>query len=69
MDHYRGRLNRVQRHALLDGPADLREFFRDTGVDVAYTDGEGWGELTLTPDRPARATSAVETSDKSLPQK
>ena len=58
VDHDRGRLNRVERHALLDGPEDLREFFRDTGVGVAYADGEGWGELTLMPGRPARATSA-----------
>jgi len=58
VDHDRGRLSRVERHALLDGPEDLREFFRDTGVGVAYAEGEGWGELTLTPGRPSRLTSA-----------
>lgn len=58
VDRDRGRLNRVRWHALLDGQADLREFFRDTGVEVVYAEGEGWAELTLTPGRPSRATSA-----------
>jgi len=58
VDRDRGRLSRLQRRALLAGPADLREFFRDTGVGVAYAEGDGWAELTLTPGRPSRATSA-----------
>jgi hypothetical protein len=58
VDHDRGRLRRVVRHALLEEPADLREFLRDTGVGVVYTDGEGWAELMLMPGRSARATSA-----------
>jgi hypothetical protein len=48
----------VQRNAVLAGPEDLREFFRDTGVGVAYAEGSGWAELTLTAGRPSRATSA-----------
>jgi hypothetical protein len=58
VDRDRGRLRRVVHHALLDGPEELREFFRDTGVGVAYAEGEGWAELTLTPGRPSRATAA-----------
>lgn len=58
LDRERGQLRRVVRHALLREPADLREFFRDTGIGVVYADGEGWAELTLTPGRSDRATSA-----------
>jgi hypothetical protein len=58
LDRDHGKLRRVVRHAALDGPADLREFLRDTGVGVAYADGDGWAELTLTPGRTGRATSA-----------
>jgi hypothetical protein len=58
VDRDHGKLRRVVRHAALDGPADLREFMRDTGVGVVYADGEGWAELTLTPGRSGRATSA-----------
>jgi hypothetical protein len=58
VDRERGRLRRVVRKALLGEPEDLREFFRDTGIGVVYADGKGWAELTLTPGRPARATSA-----------
>jgi hypothetical protein len=58
LDRDHGNLRRVVRHAALDAPADLREFMRDTGVGVVYADGEGWAELTLTPGRSARATSA-----------
>jgi len=54
----RGRLSRVRRRVLLKDPADLDEFFRDTGVDVVYAEGDGWAELTLTPGRPGRATAA-----------
>lgn len=58
VDREEGRLRRVVRNALLKEPADLREFFRDTGIGVVYADGEGWAELTLTPGRSARATAA-----------
>jgi hypothetical protein len=58
VDRDHGKLRRVVRHAALDGPTDLREFMRDTGVGVVYADGEGWAELTLTPGRSGRATSA-----------
>jgi hypothetical protein len=58
VDHDQGRLRRIARHAFLAEPADLREFLRDTGVGVTYADGEGWAELTLTPGRSGRATSA-----------
>ena len=58
VDRDKGRLRRVQRLAALAGPADLREFLRDTGVNVAYGEGDGWAELTLTPGRASRATSA-----------
>ena len=58
VDRDHGKLRRVVRHAALGGPADLREFLRDTGVGVAYADGDGWAELTLTPGRSGRATSA-----------
>ena len=57
VDHEQGRLRRVRRRALLDSPADLREFFRDTGVGVTYADGEGWAELTFVPGRPSRVTA------------
>ena len=69
MDRKEGRLRRVVRNALLKEPDDLREFFRDTGIGVAYADGEGWAELTLIPGRSALATAAqrqrlnVELSD------
>ena len=52
-----GRLRRVVRTAGLSEPASLKEFFRDTDVDVAFAEGEGWAELTITPGRPSRATS------------
>jgi hypothetical protein len=58
VDRERGHLRRVVRKALLSEPEDLREFFRDTGIGVAFAEGKGWAELTLTPGRPARATSA-----------
>lgn len=58
LDRERGGLRRVVRHALLRTPEDLREFFRDTGVGVAYAEGKDWAELTLLPGRTARATSA-----------
>lgn len=58
VDREGGRLRRVQHLAGLGDPQDLREFFRDTGIGVAYGEGEGWAELTLTPGRPNRATSA-----------
>jgi len=58
IDLSHGRLHRIQRSALLAGPEDLREFFRDTGVGVTYAEGSEWAELTLTPGRPSRATAA-----------
>jgi hypothetical protein len=58
VDRDRGRLRRVVRHAALNGPADLRELLRDTGVFVAYAEGDGWAELSLAPERSGRATSA-----------
>lgn len=58
VDRDQGRLRRVVRHALLREPEDLREFLRDTGVGVVYADGEGWAELSLSPGRSGRATSA-----------
>jgi hypothetical protein len=58
VDRERGGLRRVTRHALLRAPEELREFFRDAGVGVAYADGGGWAELTLTPGRASRATAA-----------
>src|SRR5262249_28931585 len=48
-DRDRGRLARVVRHAQLDTPAELRAFLHDTGVGVAYDEGEGWAELTILP--------------------
>ena len=58
LDREEGRLRRVVRHALLREPIDLREFLRDTGIGVVYADGKDWAELTLTPGRSGRATSA-----------
>lgn len=58
VDRERGHLRRILRHALLLAPVDLREFFRDTGVDVAYAEGKNWAELTIIPGRPSRATAA-----------
>jgi hypothetical protein len=58
VDRERGGLRRVVRHALLRDPQDLREFFKDTGVDVAFVSREGWAELTLVPGHPMRATAA-----------
>jgi hypothetical protein len=58
IDRKQGGLRRVVRIALLGTSDDLREFFRDTGIGVAYVDGSDWGELTLTPGRPSRATAA-----------
>jgi hypothetical protein len=58
VDREQGRLRRVVRHALLKSPEDLREFFRDTGVGVAYAEGEDWAELTLTAGSASRATAA-----------
>ena len=57
VDREESRLRRVVRNALLKEPADLREFFRDTGIGVVYADGEGWAELTLTSGRSGRATA------------
>ena len=58
VDRQRGRLRRVTRQVLLGNRADLRELFRDTGVDVAYAEGKDWAELTLVPGRSSRATAA-----------
>jgi len=58
IDREHGGLRAVTRQAMLEKPAELRELFRDTGVGVSYSEGKGWAELTLTPDRPSRATSA-----------
>ena len=58
VDREKGALRRVERQADLDDPSDLAAFLRDTGVDVAYAEGEGWEELTLVPGSPRRATSA-----------
>lgn len=57
-DLAQGRLRRIVRHAALRSPADLREFLRDTGVNVVYADGEHWAELTITPGHADRATAA-----------
>ena len=58
VDRERGGLRRVVRHAELRDPQDLREFFKDTGVDVAFASRDGWAELTLVPGHPMRATAA-----------
>jgi hypothetical protein len=58
IDREHGGLRGVTRQALLQKPEDLRQLFRDTGVDVAYAEGKGWAELRLTPGRPSRATTA-----------
>jgi hypothetical protein len=58
VDREGGALRRVERQADLDEPADLAAFLRDTGVEVAYAEGEGWAELTLVPGSSRRATSA-----------
>jgi hypothetical protein len=58
VDRERGGLRRVVRHAQLRAAEDLREFFKDTGVGVAFASGGDWSELTLTPGRPSRATAA-----------
>ncbi len=58
VDRADGRLRRIVRHAALRAPANLREFLRDTGVDVVYAEGEDWAELTITPGPAGRATSA-----------
>ena len=58
VDREGGAFRRVERRADLDAPADLAAFLRDTGVDVAYAEGEGWAELTLVPGSSRRATSA-----------
>src|SRR5258705_2361775 len=42
IDREQGGLRRVVRYALLATPDDLREFFRDTGIGVAYVDGKDW---------------------------
>jgi len=54
----KGTLRRVEREADLDAPDDLAALFRDTGIGVAYTEGDGWAELSLTPGSSRRATSA-----------
>ncbi len=58
VDRERGGLRRVVRHAQLRDPQDLREFFKDTGIDVAFAARDGWAELTLVPGQPMRATAA-----------
>jgi hypothetical protein len=58
VDRERGRLVRVTRHARFEESADLRAFFRDTGVGVTFTGGTTWEELTLLPGRPGRPTSS-----------
>lgn len=57
-DPWSARLRRVVRHAQLQAPEDLREFLRDTGIGVVYSEGEGWAELSLSPGRASRATAA-----------
>jgi hypothetical protein len=57
-DREAGRLVRATRQARFTDAADLRAFFRDTGVGVSFDHGEGWDELTLLPGRSARPTSA-----------
>ena len=58
VDREHGRLVRVTRHARFEEAADLRAFFRDTGVGVTLAGGSTWEELTLLPGRPGRPTSA-----------
>jgi hypothetical protein len=58
VEREKGTLRRVEREAELETPEDLAALLRDTGVSVAYAEGDGWAQLTLVPGSSRRATSA-----------
>jgi hypothetical protein len=52
------RITRVVRHARGFDISSLSRMLRDTGVGVAYAEGEGWRELTLVPEADGRASAS-----------